>query len=108
MCFDPPPPVNQNGPITSFNISYTGDPFQTQTQTMDVPISPTIYPLSSMLCVNLINLEENNNYTITVEAVNSIGNGTESAGVIELTDEAGEYKNFLFYGKTIIFTILVI
>ena len=61
-----------------------------------------------MLCGNLTNLEEFNNYTITVEAVNSIGNGPESAGVIELTDQAGEYKNFLFFGNTIIFTILVI
>ena len=95
MCFYPPPPVNQNGLITSFNVFYTGDPFQTQTQTVDVPISPVVYPLSAMLCVILTNLEEYNNYTITVEAVNSIGDGPESDGVIQITDQAGEY-NFHF------------
>ena len=91
MCFYPPPPVNQNGLITSFNVFYIGDPFQNQSQTVDVPVSPMVYPLSTMLCVILTNLEEFNSYAITVEAVNSIGNGPESDGVIEETDQAGEY-----------------
>ena len=95
MCFYPSQPVNQNGPITSFSVSYTGDPFQTQTQTMVAPVSTVVYPLSTMLCVNLTNLEEYNNYNITVEAVNSIGDGPESDGVIQITDQAGEY-NFHF------------
>ena len=94
-CFYPPPPVNQNGLITSFNVFYIGDPFQNQTQTVNVPVSPVVYPLSTMLCVNLTNLEEFNSYTITVKAVNSIGDGPESDGVIQITNEAGEY-NFHF------------
>ena len=107
VCFFPPRPVNQNGLITSFTISYIGDLFQTQTQTMDLPISPLVYPLSTMLCVILTSLEEFNTYTITVEAVNSIGNGSESVGLMELTDQAGEY-NFYLLRNTIIFTIFVI
>ena len=74
---------------------------------MVVPIPLLEYPLSTILCVNLTNLEEFNTYNITVEAVNSVGNGPESAGVLQLTDQAGEY-NFHFLRTTIIFTILVI
>ena len=57
---------------------------------MGVPVSPVVYPLIIMFCDNLTNLEEFNNYNITVGAVNSIGNGTRSDGVMQLTDEAGK------------------
>ncbi|KAI6653336.1 Receptor-type tyrosine-protein phosphatase delta-like isoform X14, partial [Oopsacas minuta] len=70
VCFYPPPGINQNGIITSFNITSFGSPFQTESITNVMVISPTSYTLESTVCFNLTNLEEYNNYTITVFAIN--------------------------------------
>ena len=90
VCFYPPPSVNQNGPLTHFNISYSGYPLDTLTQRMSVSVYPKVYPLTNMLCCNLTNLQEYNNYTIRVKSVNTNGEGPESDGVVVQTDEAGE------------------
>ena len=89
VCFYPPPSVNQNGPLTLFNISYSGHPLDTLTQRMSVSVYPEVYPLTNMLCCNLTNLQEYNNYTLRVKAVNTNGDGPESDGVVGQTDEAG-------------------
>ena len=90
ICFYPPFPVNQNGPLTSFNILYTGNPFDAQTKNLTIPISPAVYPLSTMFCANLTNLQEYNNYTVSIEAVNANGDGPASVGTVEQTDSSGE------------------
>ena len=91
VCFYPPPAINQNGPITSFNIIYTGNPFETSPQNVPVAVSPVVYPLTGMLCENLTDLQEFNNYTITVVAVNVIGDGPQSNNITERTEsQAGE------------------
>ena len=92
VCFYPPPSDNQNGPLTLFNISYSGHPLDTLTQRMSVSVYPEVYPLTNMLCCNLTNLQEYNNYTIRVKAVNTNGDGPESVEVVGQTDEAGEYE----------------
>ena len=89
MCFFPPQNVSQNGPITSFDIMYTGNPFETVVQSETVSVTPQVYPLTGMICSNLTNLQEFNNYTISVAAVNQNGTGVESTALTALTDEAG-------------------
>ena len=76
--------------ITSFNVTSTGSPFQTTQLVTTVPVSPTEYPLNRTVCTNLTNLEENNNYTISVLSINSDGAGPITTGIIALTLEAGE------------------
>ena len=89
VCFSPPPDAAQNGPITSFDISYMGNPFEVSVQIEMVLVSPSVYPLSGMICRNLTGLEEFNNYTISVAAVNQNGTGLTSVGLMALTDQAG-------------------
>ena len=97
VCFEPPLDVNQNGPITSFNITYTGLTVDTTTQMQSLSISNlnvvTVYPLqfSSMsICANLSGLQEFNNYTISVLAINGAGAGPSSS-ITQLTNQAGSY-----------------
>ena len=90
VCFDPPTGSSQNGIITSFNVSYVGSPFQTSQQVNTVSVSPTEYPLNRTVCTNLTNLEENNNYNISVLLTNSAGSGPASTDITALTLEAGE------------------
>ena len=90
VCFDPPTGSSQNGIITSFNVSYVGSPFQTTQRVTTVSISPTEYPLNRNVCTTLTNLEENNNYNISVLLTNSAGSGPASADITVLTLEAGK------------------
>ena len=85
----PPPGIDQNGNITSYNISYIGQTFETNTQFATVPISNLIYPAEEQVSFNLIGLQEYNNYTINVSAINGEGSSEFTAGVIQITDEAG-------------------
>ena len=85
----PPPEIDQNGPITSYNISYTGEIFDTDTQFVTVPISNPIYPAVAEVSFNLTKLQEYNNYNISVRAINGEGSSEFTAGVIQITDEAG-------------------
>ena len=89
MCFSPPQIAAQNGPITSFDITYTGNPFETTVQTETVYITSQVYPLTGITCRNLTNLEEFNSYTISVAAVNRNGTGIASNALAALTEEAG-------------------
>ena len=90
VCFDPPTGSSQNGIITSFNVTYTGSPFQTTQVVVTVIIIPTEYPLTRTLCINLTNLEENNNYDISIRLTNSAGSGPASTDISVSTLEAGE------------------
>ena len=86
----PPAAIDQNGLILSYNVSYTGDPFDTLIQSQSFAVSLS-YPATACVNVTLTGLEEFNNYTVSVQAVNSAGSGDSSAGVITQTDAAGSY-----------------
>ena len=88
----PPPQIDQNGLISSYTVSYTGNPFDASAQSMTVSVSLS-YPATATACINanLTELEEFNNYTVTVRAVNSIGSSEASTGVTALTNAAGSY-----------------
>ena len=90
VTFNPPPGIDQNGPITSYNISYTGELFVTDTQFAFVNITNRIYPAVTEVSSDLTGLQEYNNYTISVRAINGEGSSEFTTGVIEITDEAGE------------------
>ena len=92
----PPPQIDQNGLITGYTVSYTGNPFDTSTQSMIVSVSFS-YPATATECstTTLTGLEEFNNYTVTVRAVNSIGSSDASSGVTAQTNAAG--SNYTMY-----------
>ena len=90
VCFSPPTLIDQNGIITSFNLTYFGSPFQTNFVTVDIRVEPTAYPLDGTVCRNLTNLQQNNDYNITVIAINSQGPGPISQSTVITTNEAGE------------------
>ena len=76
FCITISPPVNntQNGPIQSYTVSYQGELFNTTQVNVSVSVVVT-YPLtaSSSVCIN--GLEEFNNYTVSVRAINEAGEG---------------------------------
>ena len=85
----PPPGINQNGLITGYAVSYTGDPFDTSTQAVTVNVSLS-YPATACINTTLTGLEEFNNYTVSVQAQNSVGVSNLSLGMIAQTNEAGK------------------
>ena len=89
VTFYPPPGIDQNGLITSYNISYTGELFDTVTRFATVPITNQIYPAVTQVSFDLTGLQEYNNYTISVRAINGVGSSEFTTGVIQITDEAG-------------------
>ena len=91
VCFNPPPTNDQNGIITFFNITYSESPFQTASVTVNVPVELIAYPLDGTVCRNLTNLQQNNDYSITVIAINSQGPGPVSQSIVITTNEAGGY-----------------
>ena len=60
---------------------------------MNDPVKPTKYPLDRIVCRNLTNLEQNNDYNISVLAINSEGSGPVSQSIVVTTNEASD-KNF--------------
>ena len=96
VTFYPPPEIDQNGPITSYNISYTGELFDTNTQFAFFNITNRIYPAVTQVSFDLTELQEYNNYTISVSATNSEGVSAFTAGVIWRTDEAGKSVGNIF------------
>ena len=89
----PPAAIDQNGLILSYNVSYTGYPFDTFTRSQSFAVSLS-YPATACVNVTLTGLEEFNNYTVSVQAVNSAGSGVSSPELLALTDEAGNYFEY--------------
>ena len=87
----PPPGINQNGLINSYIVSYTGNPFDTSTQSVTVSVSLS-YPSTTCINSTLTELEEYNNYTVSVQVQNSIGVSSFSPGMIAQTNEAGKFR----------------
>ena len=91
FCITISPPVNntQNGLIQSYTVSYQGELFNTTQVNVSVSVV-VIYPLtaSSSLCIN--GLEEFNNYTVSVRAINGAEEGAAITRVFR-TLESGLY-----------------
>ncbi|KAI6660282.1 Protein sidekick-1-like isoform X8 [Oopsacas minuta] len=88
VTFDPPPAIDQNGPDLMYNISYTGEIFDTNTQFVMVNAPNSNYPADTQISVNLTGLQEYNNYTISVRAINVAGTSEYTDDVVQLTDIA--------------------
>ena len=75
ITISPPTNVTQNGPLVSYTVSYQGELFNTTQVNVSVSVGVVTYPLtaSSSVCIN--GLEEFNNYTVAVRAVNGAGEG---------------------------------
>ena len=89
------PPLNesQNGKILMYVIDLTGVPFQTSNQ-MIASNSTASYPSNDLNIFNISGLEEYNNYTITVSAVNSVAQGPPSSPIEVRTLETGKFLIF--------------
>ena len=90
VCFDFPEESTQNGQITSFKFTLVGTPFDTESQTVRIPVTSTENPLTGSLCGDFNDLEEYNDYNITsVVLINGAGTGTSSPSVQVQTLQAG-------------------
>ena len=90
VTFTPPIAINQNGLISSYNVTYIGQTVDTTTQFVTVNVTNAIYPSTvETLSVNLTGLQEYNNYTVRVSAVNQMGASPFLDGIIQITDIAG-------------------
>ena len=82
ITISPPTDVTQNGPIQSYTVSYQGELFNTTQVNVSVSVGVVTYPLtaSSSVCIN--GLEEFNNYTVALRAVNGAGEGSTFTQVV--------------------------
>ena len=69
-------------------MTYAGDVFDTTEVNTTVSVSSVVYPLTESSSVCIDNLEEYNNYTVLIRAVNGAGAGTAANITVE-TLEAG-------------------
>ena len=97
VCFEFPEGSTQNGQITSFNFTLVGTPFDTGSQNVSINVTSTEYPLTGSVCSDVTNLEEYNNYTITILLTNSAGSGPSSSDVQVRTLQAGEFHHKFRY-----------
>ena len=73
ISFYPPLAIDQNGPISSYNLSFTGKPYNTVTQYKAITMANPIYPAVDSVSINITGLEEYNNYTLILRVINSAG-----------------------------------
>ena len=96
ITFDPPTNSTQNGPITSYIVTYQGELINTTEVNRTVSVSSVVYPLTESSSVCIYNLEEYDNYTALIRAVNGAGQGAAAMITVE-TLEAGLFANLLPY-----------
>ena len=89
VSWEPPPPINQNGEISCYNITFFGFPFDTAQQYY-INYIMSSYPDNTSYTRILIGLQEYNNYTISISAVNTVGKGPVSQGITVLTGIGGK------------------
>ena len=89
VTWDMVPPIDQNGVITMYEVLY--EPQETFNGAI---MSNTITVDGTARAVNMTGLEEYVNYTISVRAYTSAGEGPYSEGVVDLTDEDSEFHTF--------------
>ena len=88
----PPPAAEQNGLITRYTLVYVGTLFN-DSSSVDIYATAT-YPATSLRGpYNITGLQEYNNYSIEMRAVNAVGAGPFSTRVIQLTNQAGIRHN---------------
>ena len=83
VTWDIVPPIDQNGVITMYELLY--EPLETCGAIVNTTVDGTAR------AVNLTGLEEYVNYTISVRAYTSAGEGPYSDGVTVVTFEDGRY-----------------
>ena len=88
ISFEPPTYIFQNGPITSYTVTYRGELFNTTEYNTTVSVNTVVYPLTESSSVCISDLEEYNNYTVLLRANNGAGEGA-AAMIIVTTLEAG-------------------
>ena len=88
VTFNPPINITQNGPITSYTVTYQGELFNTTEYNTNVLVNTVVYPLTESSSVCISDLEEYNNYTVLIRANNGAGEGT-AAVISVLTLESG-------------------
>ena len=74
----PPPSFSQNGLITSYRITIQGSPFDTDVNVISVSVTTPVYPLLTGDSYLITHLHPYNEYTISVAAVNSVGESASS------------------------------
>ena len=97
VCFEFPEGSTQNGQITSFNVTLVGIPFDTESQNVSSTVTSTEYPLAGSVCGDVSDLEEYNNYTVTILLINSAGSGPTSSFVQAQTLQAGKFHHKFRY-----------
>ena len=78
-------PIDQNGVISMYQVLYQ------PLETFGGAIGPLTVNVTE-LTADLTDLEEYVNYTFSVRAYTSAGEGPYSDGVVELTDEDSEFQ----------------
>ena len=76
----PPPPIDQNGVLTSFSIEYFGVDRDTTTRNVTVP--------SSQLSLTITGLNEETTYMLRIQASTSVGFGPFSDFITATTQAA--------------------
>ena len=79
------PAISQNGIITQYEVEYN------QSRFAQVPMSDTTVVNASQLTVELTDLEEDVEYSISVRAYTSVGPGPFSAAIANTTFEDGRF-----------------
>ena len=74
-------------------MTYVGELFNTTEVSTTVSVSSVVYPLTESSSVCISNLEEYDNYTVLIRAVNGAGAGTAATIIVE-TSEAGLCVSF--------------
>ena len=88
VTFEPPTEIDQNGPITSYTVTYHGEVFNTTEYNITISVNTLVYPLTGSSSVCISDLEEFNNYTVLIRANNGAGEG-KAAVITVITLEAG-------------------
>ena len=107
ITFDPPSGIDQNGPIASYIVTYQGELFNTTEYNITVLASPVVYPLTESSSVCISNLEEYNNYTVMIRAVNGAGEGADAMITVR-TLEAGFLRIFYFWTSLSQYSVFII
>ena len=86
----PPPSISQNGIITSYRITIQGSPFDTDLNVLSVSVTTPVYPLLTGDSYFITHLHPYNEYTISVTAVNSVGESGSSDAINTTTLQSRE------------------
>ena len=77
-------------------MTYVGKTIDTTQTSVNVSVNTAVYPLTESSNVCISNLEEYNNYTVMIRAVNGAGEGA-AATITVRTLEEGLFANLLPY-----------